>query len=139
MPLVPLVRLSPRVVAVAEDLREDLAEAEGHEGQVVALQPQRRRADDDAGDAATTPATIRTSQNVMWMPGKFGSAVSTEVDVDVAPARRDVDREDRHQPGGDVGAEQEERDVAEVEQAGVADDDVEAECEQHVHGAQRPR
>ena len=52
------------------------------------------------------------------------------------PARCDVDREDRHQPGADVRAEQEERDVAEVEQAGEPDHDVESECEQCVDRAQ---
>ena len=53
MPLVPLDRLNPLMsLAVAEHLRDDLAEAEGDQREVVALQPQRRRADDDAPQRA---------------------------------------------------------------------------------------
>ena len=40
------------LVEVQEDLRDDLAEAERHDGQVVAAQPQGGRADDDAGPGA---------------------------------------------------------------------------------------
>jgi hypothetical protein len=40
------------VARVPEELRDDLAEAERDQGEVVAAEPQRRRADDQAEDRA---------------------------------------------------------------------------------------
>ena len=44
------VEASEEVVAVARDLRHDLAEAERHDREVVAAQAQRRQADEHADD-----------------------------------------------------------------------------------------
>ena len=119
----PLVRLMPAMSSpLLEDLRDDLAEAERDQREVVAAQPQRRRADDDADERAD---------------GAGDDQDEPEVDVDAGCLRPAVgDRrwkvqlsvdEPGHQPAGGVTADRPERDVAEVEQAGVADDDVEAE------------
>ena len=54
MPLGPLVRFGPvSAVEVVHGDAEDLTEAEGDDGEVVAAQPQGGRADDDAEDVAT--------------------------------------------------------------------------------------
>ena len=56
MPCGPFVRLlAEEVVAVAGDLGHDLAEAERDDREVVAAQPQRREADDDADDGREDP------------------------------------------------------------------------------------
>ena len=38
------------VVAVADDLRNDLSEPERHDSEVVAAQAQRRKSDEDPGE-----------------------------------------------------------------------------------------
>ena len=86
--------------------------------------------------AATTPATMMTSQNVMWIPGKFGLAVSRKWMLMSLQLGVTLTAKIRHDPGRGVRTEQEEGDIAEIEQAGKADDDVESECEQRIHGAQ---
>ena len=51
MPNVPCVEVEPEeVVAVLHDLRDDLAEPERDDREVVAAQAQRRQADDDPGE-----------------------------------------------------------------------------------------
>ena len=45
------------VVGVADELRDDLAEAERHDREVVPAQAQRRQADEDAGERGQAPAT----------------------------------------------------------------------------------
>ena len=110
------------VVAVVEDLRDYLAEPERDKSQVVTAQPQRRRADEHAEERAD---------------GRAGYDDEPEVDVDAAHDERcgvaqhvDVGlvEEAGHQPAGDVPADRPESDEAEVEQSGVADDDIETEC-----------
>ena len=114
------------VVAVAHELRDDLAEAERHDREVVAAQAQRRNADQHAEQRGED----RSDQD--HEPGR-------EVDAERAvrhgaaedPAARAVQAAAellRGQPAGHVGAAGEERHVAEVEQAGVADDDVQADA-----------
>ena len=136
------------VVAVARDLREDLAEAERHDREVVAAQAQRRQADDDpedrrddAAEQEQEPDRRRGSR-----PNRAGarrrrsrSAASAR-----APARSPFDADPflrallagellRGEPGGGVGAGRVERDVPEVEQARVADDDVQADGHHDEH------
>ena len=98
-----------RVQIVQEDA-DDLAEAERDDGEVVAAQPQRRRAQQHAEERRDQrrPAAASIQQRQMH-----------------AEVRRGEQRID-------VGADRVERDVAEVEQAGVADDDVEPEREHDV-------
>lgn len=94
-------------VGVVHGDTEDLTEAEGHDGQVVAAQPQGRRADQHTEDQRGERA-----------------------DQDGGP-EGEVHAERRAGRAGDqrgrVGADAEEGDVAEVEQAGEADDDVQAQ------------
>ncbi len=104
MPFVPLrVR-----VGVEDHDGHDLAEAERHDGQVVAAQPQRRRAEQDAED------------------GRHGRP-----DDQHQPERACAGRVNgRRAVGVRVRADGEERGVAQVEQAGQANDDVQADRQQ---------
>ena len=70
MPCGPFVTLlAEEVVAVAGDLRQDLAEAERDDGKVVAAQAQGRQADEHADQRRSKiPAASRSSHGVMWMP-----------------------------------------------------------------------
>ena len=63
----------------------------------------------------------------MWIPA------SVRVDADRAEVDRLVRELQRREPGCRVGAHRVERDVAEVEQAGVADDDVQADGHHDEH------
>ncbi len=73
---------------------------------------------------------------LMWMPGKsLRHADRPEVEGDVLEV-------DRGEPAGRVRTDGVERDVTEIEQAGIADDDVEPdrhhrEREHHDHGSRR--
>ena len=100
-------------LGVVGDQPDDLAEAERDDRQVVAAHPQRRRAEDDPGDHR-------------------GHDRDREHQQERQCACCDGEHADR------VRADGVEADVAEVEQAGVADHDVEAERDQHVgrHGEQ---
>ena len=77
-----------------------------------------------------------TSHPEMWMPGRSSETRPTEVN-------RDVLELERRQPAGRVGAGGVERHVPEVEQARVADDDVQAERhhreDEHDDHRARPR
>ena len=54
----PLTPWTPPVNSrVAGDDPDDLAEAQGHDGQVVTAQPQRRRAEEDPGDMVNAMAS----------------------------------------------------------------------------------
>ena len=116
MPLGPLVRLIGLSRLLAST-RIDLAEAEGHDGQVVAVQPQHRQAEQHAGD------------------GRHREP-DEEEDVEPAGRQREAAAEDQvgvrraeDRPG--VRADREEGHVAEVEQAGQADHDVQSERQRH--------
>ena len=104
MPLVPLVRS----LEVAEDDRHDLAEPKGHDGQVVAAQAQRGRAEQDAEDRGHQRANEQHHPEREVLAGEAGG-----------------------REGVGVRADREERGVTKVEQPGEADDDVEAQCQQH--------
>ena len=95
-------------VGVGGGHADDLAEAEGDDGQVVAPQPQGGRSEDH--------------------PGHGGGGDGRRQDHPEAPALLGPEQ------GHGVGADGEEGDVAEVEEAGLADHHVEADGEQHVHG-----
>ena len=103
MPAEPLV--SSR--KVDEHQADDLAEGERHDRQIVAAEPQHREAEHDAPEARQGcrrgAAGSRTRQAEMRGEQRIG-----------------------------IGADGIEGDVAEIEQAGEADDDVEAPAEHHV-------
>ena len=94
------------VVPVEQDDADDLAEAERHDREIVAAQPQHRKAQQDA---------------------ERGGEQAGQRQAD-PEAEAEVVREQRV----GVGADRVERDVAEVEQAGEADHDVQAPAEHHV-------
>ena len=122
------VRAVRQVVRVEEDDRDDLAESERHDRQVVTPQAQRRSAQEDAEGGGHEGAD--DEHRPEDEPGG------------VAEERRDVDAQDlvAERRGGvrvGVGADREERRVAEVQEAGHADDQVEAEGQEHEHAGVR--
>ena len=111
-----------RRVEVVHEHAHDFAEAEGDDREVVAAQLQGRRAEQHAGQAGDQRAERdhrppRHVQAVREGGGDRGKGVG------------ELRRREQAQH---VGADGVEGDVAEVEQAGVADDDVQAERQQHV-------
>ena len=110
----------------SDEHRHHLAEAERHQGQIVAAEAEHGRADEQA--------RRRRDQH---------HDRDREIEVQVARdrgLRRDPVRV-QGRPGEQregVGAEREEEDVAEVEQARIPDHDVQADPEQgeHHHGAE---
>jgi hypothetical protein len=111
------------VVAVVEDLVDDLTEAEGHQGQIVAAQPQRRGADDDAGEAAQQGGRDQhhphrdVDAGEVVDPGELRAEEADVLSVE----------EPGHEPAGGVAADGPERHETQVEQTGVADHDVQTE------------
>ena len=114
------------VVELRDDDPDDLAEAERHDGQVVAAQPQRRPAQDDPGDHRQ-----RDRDRDADRPGHRPVLGQVEPLLQPLDHRRLRGAEERHA----VRADREEADVAEVEQAGQADDHVQADRDEHVDGA----
>ena len=108
MPCGPLVMLTGCDEVVEEDA-DDLAEAERHDGEVVAAQLERRRAEQHAEEARDGRADRQDDPE-------------RQVQIEVRAREQRVH----------VRAYRVERDVAEVEQPGEADDDVEAERQEHV-------
>ena len=109
------------VVAVAHDLRDDLAEAERDDREVVAAQAQRRQADQNS-DQSREAAGDQEDE-----PEREVDPRQLPRDPDGAEVERPLVELLRGQPGGGVGAGRVKGNVAEVEQARVADDDVEAD------------
>ncbi len=112
---------APEVVGVADELGDDLAEPERHDREVIAAEAQRREPDEDAGKRGHA---AREQED------------DPEVDVDAAevggdPGRAKMDLHllevARGEPAARVRPDCVERHVPEVEQAAVADDDVEAD------------
>lgn len=95
-------------VQVVDGDAEDLSEAQGHDGEVVAAQSQGGGADEDAEDERR---------------GHAGEHGGPEGELDAGEAG-ELGAGDE---GRGVGADAEEGDVSEVEESGEADDDVEAE------------
>ena len=110
-------------VEVARGDADDLAEAERHDGEVVTAQAQGRRAEEDAGDQrhrdGDRDADRERDRPLLREP-------------EPALERLDDRRVGRPEQRDRVGAEGVEADVAEVEQAGQADHDVEADGHDHV-------
>ena len=138
MPIGPEVSVPPKssmLAAVGHDLADDLAEGERDDRDVVAAQPQRRHADQGAGDGRRRDGEREDEQEVDVDAGRARDGVADQ-DGDAVPVGPGVDPEARPEVGGRVRADREEGDVAEVEQAGEADDDVEPERHHHVGGGQ---
>jgi len=121
-------------VAVEGHLSDDLAERDRHDRDVVAAQTQCRHADQRASHRRRRRGNDEDEQ---------------EVDVDARQLRRGSADEDadalpvagvgpvaRSEVRRGVRADREERDVAQVEQAGEPDDDVQAERHDDVRGGQ---
>ena len=131
--LLPVRELEPAEVdrvAVQRDRPCDLPEGERHDGYVVAAKPQRREADDRAGDRGQHHGDEDDQEEVQVDAGQRGGLTANR-DVGAAVAR------DRGEPVGPeppdrVGADRVKRHVAEVEQPRKAHDDVEAEREDDV-------
>ena len=100
------VRAAGEVLPVEQDQADDLAEAERDDGEIVAAQPQHRKSEQDAPEGGE-------------------DAGKRQAD----PERQaEVLREQRI----GIGADRVEGDVAEVEEAGEADHDVQPPAEHHV-------
>ena len=100
------VRAAGEALPVEQHEADDLAEGERDDGEIVAAQPQHREAEQDA-------------------PERGEDAGERQAD----PERQaEVLRQQRV----GIGADRVERDIAEVEQAGEADHDVEAPAEHHI-------
>ena len=97
-----------RLRQVVEEDPDDLAEAQRHDREIVAAQLQRRRAEEHAEEAGDGGADRQDDPE-------------REMKVEVRRGEQRVD----------VGTDRVERDVAEIEQSGEPDDDVEPEGEQH--------
>ena len=111
------------VVEVARGDADDLAEAERHDGEVVTAQPQGRRTEEDAGDQRHQDGD-RDADRERDRP--------LLREAEPALQRLDDRRVGRPEQGDRVGAEGVEADVAEVEQSGQSDHDVEADGHDHV-------
>ena len=117
---------------VARDDRHDLAKTQGHDRQIIALEPQGRGAEqhpeksgDRGGDRQHQPERDLEVDDVAARRVKAGDEVEPlEGLPEAAPRRLQLPRA-RHAIG--IGADREKRGVAEVEQSGKADDDIEAE------------
>jgi hypothetical protein len=112
--------------AVRHDLADDLAEGERDDRDVVAAQPQRRHADHGAGDGGRRSGEREDEQEVEVDAGRAGHGVADQ-DGDAASVGPGVRPEARPEVSGRVRADREEGHVPEVEQAGVAHDDVQPE------------
>ena len=111
--------LEVHVDEVLEDDRDDLAEAEGHDREVVAAQAQRRRAEQRAEDGrhAGGQPDDDPERDVDPRDGP-GAAVAKWKLMPSAPQCGEARNAAVYAP------ERVERDVAEVQQPGEADDDV---------------
>src|SRR5919198_382910 len=108
------VREVDGLVEVVGEHADHLAEAERDDGEVVAVQAEHREAEEDPGDRRHEESDEQEGEEPRAGQGEPAAA---EDDVGVR----------RAEDGPGIRADGEERDVAEVEQARQADDDVEAE------------
>ena len=113
--------VAEEVVAVVCDLGHDLAEAERHDREVVTAQAQGREADQDARDRRERAGDDQHE------PDRDVKAGRVRRHADAADVHVDVREVLRGEPRDRVRAHGVERDEAEIEQAGVAHDDVQAE------------
>ena len=117
---------------VARDDRHDLAKAQGHDRQVVAFEPQCRRAKEDA-EKSGNRGRDRHHQPERHLEMDDVAAATRHPRDEVEPAKRLPKTGPRRlqlkrgSGAVNIGADREKRGVAEVEQTGKADDDVEPE------------
>ena len=107
-------------LAVDRDTVDDLAEGERDDRDVVAAQPQRRQPDQRAEPGGDHDRDHQDQDEVQVDPDQVRRRAD-EASTWMWPLKKNSEP---NQPAR-VGAERVERDVAEVEQAGEADDDVE--------------
>src|SRR5947199_407977 len=103
------------VEIVGED-PSDLAEAEGDDGQIVAVQPQHGQPEQDSGDRGGAEPD---EEEHVEPPARQREALAAEDDVGVR----------RAEDGPRVRADREEGDGAEAEEPGQPDNDVATECQ----------
>src|ERR671921_1210048 len=119
------------VVAVLEELGDDLAEAQGDYREVVAAQPEGWRADDYAAQAGESASDQQDDPErdvyAHERPAGQGGRGGAEREADLPEVGRS-------EPADDVGAEGVEGHEAQVEEAGEPDHDVQPEGEHHVDG-----
>ncbi|MNE12298.1 hypothetical protein D3C80_1050860 [compost metagenome] len=109
-----------RLVEIVHEDADDLAKAQGDDGQVVAAQLEHRRADQHPADRRSHR---RQRDDHPQRPVHHPAGKPCQVQVR------------RGEQGVQVGADGIETDVAHVQQAGITDDDVQAQCQQYVeHG-----
>ena len=123
------------VASVGGHLADDLAERERHDRDVVAAQAQRRHADQRARDRRRGHGEDEDEQEVDVDAGQPGRGSARE-DRHALPVGSGVGPEARRAVRGGVRADGDEGHVAEVEQAGEPDDDVQAERHDDVGGGQ---
>ena len=100
------VRAAGQALPVDDDEADDLAERQRHDGEIVAAQPQHRKAEQHA-------------------PERREDAGERQAD----PERQaEIGRQQRV----GIGADRVERDIAEIEQAGEADHDVQSPSQHHI-------
>ena len=106
---------------------DDLAEGERHDGEIVAAQPQHREAEQDA------PERGKDARDRQQHPERPRPKL-VEIDGEVRILGHEGDERQAvlGQQREGIGADRVEGDVAEVEQAGEADHDIEAPAEHHV-------
>ena len=134
----PAVSVPPNsgdVASVGGHLADDLAERERHDRDVVAAQAQRRHADQRARDRRRRHGQDEDEQEVDVDPGQLRHGSARE-DGHALPVGSGVGPEAGREVRRGVRADGDERHVAEVEQAGEPDDDVQAERHDHVGGGQ---
>src|SRR5438105_3330118 len=121
-------------VAVPSHLREDLAEAERHDREIVAAKTQGREADQDTDDQRQHACEDEQD------PDRDVDARRARADADGAEVEVAMRELDGSEPRNRVRAHRVERDVAEVEEACVPHDDVEADGHHRVdaHDHHRP-
>ena len=98
-----------RCVQVVHENAHDFAEAEGDDGQIIPTQLERGRTEEHAKDAGNDPAQREDDPERQVQPEMRAGQQSIE-----------------------VGTDRIEGDVAEIEQTGKADDDVETQCQKDI-------
>jgi hypothetical protein len=116
-----------RVLQVVQEHADDLAEAQRDDGEVVAAQPEHRKAEQAAGDRREQRGQRHHDPDRRVQPVRKERGHGGEGLEQVRAREQRVH----------VRAHRVERDEAEVEQAGVADHDVQPERQQHVQQRER--
>ena len=105
--------------SIGEEIRHNFAETQRNNGEVISTQPQCRRADEHAEDGGENPGEEHRHPEVLHKLRHVSVAHE--------------DRVGRCQECLGVHTDDEERDIADIQQAGVPHHDVEAHGQQGIH------